>query len=310
MVTERRSVRRPPRVERKIYFYRIAPISREMPITFNDIVTAMSQVNNLQWTSDGRYMEVADGNSVCMWCDQLQPQVRLKIGTRRITGLPDVEASGILTPLSIGSNEGLSELTHMIIFPDNTVGTEFNFFGPRVQRLKHYLDVKTNINSFKLQMLLQRDIERRLARCRDISLIHLRFKRTEAALLAEMAQGGLSGTFRGAAEHVDAPLIELIMRNEKYSKTPLVQSLFDSVKNLVRNSGSREILDIFEIKGFNEETHRPEIFDLLRDALISRKQVVRQGRRRRNINSESMYQAINDSYVELRDMIQSAAGLE
>lgn len=170
--------------------------------------------------------------------------------------------------------------------------------------------MKTNVNPFKLQMLLQRDVERRLAQYRDINLIHLRFKRSEAEILAEMDQGGLSGTFRGIAENIQAPLIEITMRNEKFSRQPLPQRLFDSVKNLARNPRTKELLDIFEIKDFNSETHSPESLDILGDALISKKQVVRQGQRRRNISSDSMFQAINDSYVELRDEIRDAAGLE
>ena len=95
------------------------------------------------------------------------------------------------------------------------------------------------------------DVERRLAQYRDINLIHLRFKRSEAEILAEMDQGGLSGTFRGIAKNIQAPLIEITMRNEKFSRQPLPQRLFDSVKNLARNPKTKESLDIFEIKGFN-----------------------------------------------------------
>jgi len=308
MARTRRAIRRPNTVERKIHFFRIVPGAEGTPLSFDDLARASEEVNGLDWTLDGRYMAVADGNAVSMWCDQSRPQVRLRMGTRRTTGLPDVEASGNLTPLAIGDNEGLSEITHMIIFPDNTVGTEFNFFGPRVQRLKHYLEAKTDVAPVKLQMLLQGDVETRLSHFRSISLIHLRYKRTDAQTLADMAAGGLAATFRGISGNV--PLVELILRNERYSDVPLAESFFDSVKNLVRRPESRQSLDIFQIKGFNEETHKPEVFDLLADALITTRQVVKQGERRRNISSESMYQAINDSYSELRDTINAAAALE
>ncbi len=308
MMVRRRTTIRPATVERKIHFFRVAPGADDAPLTFEDLVRACVEVNGLEWTLEGRYMEVADGNAVSMWCDQSGTQIRLRMGTRRTTGLPDVEASGNLTPLAIGDNEGLSEITHLVIFPDNTVGAEFNFFGPRIQRLKHYLEAKTDVPPIKLQMLLQRDVEARLNHFRNISLIHLRYKRSDAQALAGMAAGGLAATFTGISGNV--PLVEVTLRNQKYSDVPLEPSFLDSVKNLIRRPESRQTLDIFEIKGFNEETHRPEVFDLLADALITTRQVVKQGEKRRNISSESMYKAINDSYVELRDAINSAATLE
>jgi hypothetical protein len=308
MARTRGSIKRPNTVDRKIHFYRIIPGTVGVPLSFDDLVHASEEVNGLDWTPDGRYMAVADGNAVSMWCDLSHPQIRLRMGTRRTTGLPDIEASGNLTPLAIRDNEGLSEITHMIIFPDNTVGTEFNFFGPRVQRLKHYLESKTGVGAMKLQMLLQGDVETRLRHFRNISLIHLRYKRTDAQTLADMADGGLAATFRGISGNV--PLVEIILRNERYSDVPLAESFFESVRNLVRRPESRQSLDIFQIKGFNEETHKPEVFDLLADALITTRQVVKQGEKRRNISSESMYEAINGSYVELRDTICSATALE
>jgi len=296
MLTGKITTVRVPTIERKIYFYHIVPANRADQLTTNYLISTLDEIEVLDWNLNGRYMETADGNSVCMWCDLKRPQIRLKLGTRRTTGLPDVETQGKLSPLSIAPDSGLSELTHMIIFPDNVVGAEFNFFGPRAQRLTHYLDMKTkNTIPTRLQILLQRDIEERITHFRNISIVRLRFRRSDLDLIAEMDKGGLSKSFGEILKESQAPLIEIVLRNNKYSKVPLRPSTFETIKTLAVNKRSKEVFDKFEVKGFNEETHRPEDLDILGDMLISRRQVIKQGPKQRNINDDSMYGAINES---------------
>jgi hypothetical protein len=88
------------------------------------------------------------------------------------------------------------------------------------------------------------------------------------------------------------------------------EQLLDFTKNLLKIQQTREECDIFKIKGFNHETHQPEELDFLRDALISTKRVIKQGQKGRNIQSQSMYDAIVASYIELHDMIKNASGIE
>jgi hypothetical protein len=305
-VAKQKLVKKDNTILRKIYFYQIVAVDPERKVDFDDLVNSVTEVHNIPWTNESRYKDNGDGNSVCMWCDNFKPQIRIKLGTRRTTGLPDVEILGNLTPLEIAANAGLSEQTHMIIYKDNILGSEFNFFGPRPQQVKYYLEDKTGINPIKLEMLLQKDMEKRLASFREIRLLRLRFKKSEAELLSEMAAGGLAETLK-AVKNSPSTVIDLTLKNEKYSREPLLRQVFDSVKKLVKNSGSKEILEVFNIQGYNAEKNQLEMVDLLGDGLITSQQVIKQGPKQRNTNSVSMYDAINKSYIELRDSINKAA---
>ncbi|MFZ7133117.1 MAG: hypothetical protein ACOWWR_12225 [Eubacteriales bacterium] len=309
MVT-RRNQRRPNTVERKVYFYRIVAMNREQKLKFNDLVKAAEEINTLDWDTDERYMDIADGDCVCAWCDQIRPQIRMKLGIKRKNALPDIEDSGNLTPLNIADTAGLSELTHIVIFPSGIVGVEFNFYGPRIQRLKHYLEMKTGINSIDLQMLLQHDVEHALEKFRNISILHFRLKRSDATLLSEADAGGLGAGFDAIVEQLQAPLIEVVLRNPKHSKMPLPNSFLHLAKMLAKHAKTRETFDILKIKGYNENTYRSEELDLLRDALISSQSVVKQGPRSRSLNSQSVYEAINGAYMQLKEDIGQAAALE
>ena len=59
----------------------------------------------------------------------------------RRTGLPQLEQAGTVSDLKIADNAGLVEAVHVVFFPDNIVGADFNFYGPRLSRLGYYLRV-------------------------------------------------------------------------------------------------------------------------------------------------------------------------
>lgn len=305
----RRSVRLPT-VERKIYFYRIMPSDPDDGLSWEDLITGLSQVNSLDFDAAGRYWDTPDGNSFCVWIDQTGSRVHLRIGMVRRNALPDVERRGRLSALRLAENAGLSELTHIIVFPDRIAGVEYNFYGPRIGMLGSYLEEKTNLIPLNFQILLRRDVETALSRFSDVRLLRFRLRRTDATLMREADPGGLGAELEAALERLDAPVIELVLKNTKFSRQPLPDRFLNFVKNLVRHPRTRETFDVFRMRGFNEPDARVEEIDLLGDALISSQQVVRQGERRRSLRRDSVYRAIATSYRQLRDLLRDAAGLD
>lgn len=53
-----------------------------------------------------------------------------------------MEQAGALSDLRIPTHAGLAETIHIVVFPDNIVGADFNFFGPRLSRFSRYLKEK------------------------------------------------------------------------------------------------------------------------------------------------------------------------
>jgi hypothetical protein len=282
---------------------------RDNELSWEDLIAGLGQVNSLDFDAAGRYWDTPDGNSFCVWIDQLAPSVHLRIGMVRRNALPDVERLGRLSALRLAENAGLSELTHIVIFPDRMAGVEYNFYGPRVGALGSYLENKTDLVPLSFLLLLRRDVEAALSRFRDVRLLRLRLRRTDATLMREADPGGLGAELDAALEKLDAPVIEVVLRNTQFSRQPLPDRFLDFVKNLVRHPRTRETFDVLKMKGFNQHDARVEEIDLLGDALISSQQVVRQGQRRRSLRRDSVYSAIATSYRQLRDLIQDAAGL-
>ena len=178
----------PNRVERKIHFYRAYAGTDEQghPIEF-DPVPAMMAIQNLPFTIDGCYMPEIEGNFLCLLPHTVSPVPTLRFCRTRRTGLPQEERAGNVRELPIPADAGLLESIHVMFFPDNIVGTEYNHYGPRMSRLGFYLYVKSDhaVPMATFRPILRRDAQRQLERLREIRLLELSVR---PAFIAQVRQ--------------------------------------------------------------------------------------------------------------------------
>lgn len=120
--------------ERKIHFYRahIGTDEGGRPIPF-DPHPALNHIHRLPFRAQGRYFADGDDAITC-WVDGPNPRRRFRIAHVRRSGLPLVEQAGSLSDLQIPADSGLVEAIHVVVFPDNIVGSDSNFYGPRMTR--------------------------------------------------------------------------------------------------------------------------------------------------------------------------------
>ena len=63
------------------------------------------------------------------------------------------------------------------------------------------------------------------------------------------------------------------------------------------------------MKGVNAETDRVEDIDVLRDLFITTRQIVRVSGRVRALDPTAAFDAVEEAYDELKDELESAAGV-
>jgi hypothetical protein len=224
--------------------------------------------------------------------------------------LPQIELSGNLSPLNLRATSGLVEMVHIVFFPNRIVGCEFNFYGPRLNRLEAYLLTKARQQcpAVSFKPLLRQDIRRQLDRLSDIRLLQLKIHAPYADMIAQANQN-LGAAFRAARMAGDAAELEIILRPRSHSQGRLAMSLLDTVKRLAGRGDLREAASKFVIKGFDSTADHVSLVDVLSDQLISRKQIVIAGQRMRALDPSSAYAAIEEAYRELETELLSAASM-
>ena len=298
-------------VKRNIYFYRanVGTDGSGQPLPF-DITPALQNIHGLPFSPTGRYLDDGD-NRLCCWVDRDTPQQRFRFVQIRRSDLPLVENQGHLTDLAISQDSGLAETIHIVSFQDNIVGADFNFYGPRISRLSHYLSNKASqwCPDTRFEPLLRHDVISQLDRLQYIRLFHIKIRASYATTVAE-ANRDLGAALEAAARAGGARQLEIILTPKKYSRGSLGHGLLDTVRHLARMPDLRAEASKFRIKGVRKDTKGVEPVDVLRDQLITSKRIMRQSKRSRALDQTSAYEAIEEAFYDLRDDLVTAAGME
>jgi hypothetical protein len=295
-------------IERKIYFYRIdaGKDHAGKPLMF-DAAEAFAKVEKLAWTPLERYMDDTDGNATCCWVDPGQKHTRIRVCRVRRSGLPPVEQAGRLAALPIDRLAGLAEQVHVIFFREGIAGVEFNFYGPRPSRLAHYILEKTG-KLISFVPLLRQDVYEQLGRLKMLRLFELRIQPTFAATIKGI-NANLGAAFKAAANAGKAEEVEIVLRVAPHSKRFLDHDLIRVARKLFRLPDFRQEASLFHVRAFDAASDKVETVDVLSDALIAKKMILRADGSSRSVSTERAYAAIEEAYTSRREEIHSAAGI-
>jgi len=276
---------------RKVSFYRLILRNGGNDI---DPIEVFSHINSLPFTEEGRYLSVSNGNLHSMHVFNNSLPLKITIGTTRRKDLPLLEEGGVSSPLEISGDAGLYEPTHVTIFSDNVVGVESNHYGPKATSITRYINEKapTIVNEVELIPLMRSDF------LEYISRIDLKVHRNMTQTFEEMNQSvyhaleGLKETTN--AEYIGITLNSSSQRDIRIGWKERFLNMFQ--REEVRDSAYKAL-----IKAKDNRTERINEFNLLEPYLISTK---KNDSVHRNVNSESMFNAISESYTELRGEIE------
>lgn len=307
----------PQKVERKIYFYRIntgrddaGRLISFNPQTTLDMIDKMPFIPNI-----GRYLVDDEGDATCGWIDEKSdPYYHLRFGKIRRSSLPQIEQSGTLSDLLVPVDSGLVEHVHVVFFPNNIVGSEFNYYGPRLSRLGYYLKVKNRslYSNIFFEPLLRNNVLEQLEKIGEIRLFDLKIRSSFTSVIKE-ADHDLGSAFEANCKLLQpdnyGDEIEIVLRSGKGSRSLITEKIVNLVKRL---SGREDLIteaSRFRLKGKNNETGKVEHIDLLHDQLISKKQILKINEKSRALDPSDAYQAIHSAYNELKDQLELAVSL-
>jgi hypothetical protein len=298
------------KIERRIYFYRILCKKDKKEVNLSSV---FSHIDTLSFNSSGRYFPISNDRILSMYVESTTNPIKVKLGTIRKSGLPLIEKSGNTTPLSLPIGAGLYEPVHIMIFENNVMGFESNYYGPRPGTLTGYLPVKASslVDSVDIKALVRQDVLKMLKRVGEIKMFQMSVQRDMQEHLSKLDES-LSEAFKEMKEFTDAETLEIILKPRPYDKKGITISFLKNVTKLIewlRKPGIKEGINKLKIKGLDVNTGGRVYFNLLQQYLISKKTMVLQDSSHRAVDSDSAYGAILEAYMELKEEINAILGI-
>jgi hypothetical protein len=302
-------------INRKIFFYKIYAGKNAAGVPLNyDLKCVLKHINSLSFQTSERYLLDLDETEICCWIDDLLPPQRARFYKINRTLFPQVEYRGSLTPLSIPKEHGLAECAHVVFFPENIVGIEYNYRGPRASNISAYLYDKSRAECPQIplfEQLLQRDAIKKLEHIGGIRKFRLRVHESFSNSI-EQANESLGQAFKSAKELGQAKELELTLSTGKWSnkKETLGSNILDTVKKLLSLDNAYTDMISGEIRGRNEISGQLETIDLLSDKLVAEKRIPRmENNDNDTLIDDFVYNAISEAYTELEAQLHEAVGV-
>lgn len=299
-------------VTRRIYFYRINA-GRNLagePIPY-DLQRALEVIRGLDFKTDAGYMRDEGGFEICGFVDEQTSLQKVRFCKIIRDDLPQIERQGNLADLELAEKEGLAHCVHVVFFPDNIVGLEYNYNGPTVTRISEFLFEKTKHMCPKMPVfehLVDPDTIAKLRRMKTVRGFRIRVRQSLLNAV-EQADESLAGTFRSARELADAKEIELSLSvGHAGRKETLGLRLINVATSLVTLKDTNNDVISATINGYND-TGTIDMVDLLTAKLIVIKNIPRRRGRTSAPAKEVVYAAIEEAYNEHKELFPKALGV-
>ncbi len=296
-------------VERRIHFYRAdcGQDAKGKRIPFIP-APALQHISSLPFASlanGGRYHE--EGDSVyCCWPES---PTRAQFAVIRRGALPTIEEKGIRKALNLSATAGLVEAIHLQFFPDNIVGFDFNFYGPRLPRFGRYLSAvaKGHADEAVFEPLLRHDTAAELEDGKELRMFALRIRRSEVSIV-EAVDKSLAAAFKGVMSVTNAQELEVVVRPQPYSRKSIGKHLLNTTRKLAKRSDIREAAS-----GFRVQVASPgepmQTVDLLGDHFISDTRILRQTKNGRALDPADAYKKIEAAFKAKEADLRGAASI-
>lgn len=303
-------------VTRKIYFYQVSWVDVNREIQHQDanfLNDVLHRIENIpiQSTSTGTYFVLREYN------DYYRDNINAKfwrLERIRENDLPlgfDIKEIREF-PLSLSENQGISEPTHFVVFPNGIIGSEYNYYGAKQINSKLMWLINTQLSSFleqnglkfvKITPILKKDVYDLIDKFVEIRGIKISIATNYAKLLKREDPESFNALF-SATELVDDMYLTLsfsIGKGRKRGDITKFGNIIKSLKKLLSRSENDKNLRVVEIRGRFEEGGDITDINVLEELMIAEKRVPKLDERSRAVNPISMYQEIISAYESLKE---------
>ena len=288
---------------RKVYFFKVEHFSEVK----ESLPGALERISMLKFDDDGRYrLEPISRTRLCAFPDSLSYPLKIRFGKTRRDALPQVESEGSLKTLELQENEGLIDLSHVMIFEDGFVAAEWNHEGPKLSQLSPYFFEKGKLNNPpNFLILMERDIVEVVENLQSVQILEIDIP-PDAAEIAREADENFYTAIKatealGATKRVS---IKLTAESSSLKLRNIALRLAEIIKN---RPHERDRFKGLTVNGYGDGSRLRKFVDILESKLVSGEIFTRTSARARSIDSEDAYRVIQRAFIENREKIITAA---
>lgn len=290
-------------IQRKIFFFRININQNGKSIS---PLNVFSKIGSMPCSYGGRLIKIDDSRDRHMKLDSDDYPIKVQISNYKKHDWPTGAIMDNRIPLIIPDGGSICESTHFIVFNDGIIGMEYNQSAPRQGGVVNFINQIFPDYEVVVETLVNKELGESLIRADNsgIKLFRMRIRRgSEEIIKALHDQLGMT---LSALENVDsnAPDYEIVLRPSRGNKLKL--SFLSKIVEWLKEDDTREAIIKGRIKVFDLEykyENVPETLDVLQPYIMARKRIVKEDNDTKAVNSQSMYDAISDSYIELKEII-------
>lgn len=300
-----------PRVQRKIHFFSAnAGTDDAGNLLHVDLTPFLKRIDSLPF-NQRRYEIDADNNALCILFPYRETYDEIQFCRIRRSDLPMLERRGDISELNIDPDMGLLEPIHIVFFPNNVVGFEYNHYGPRLSRLGRHLHRITDgeVKNLTFHPQLRNDALRQLERLRDIRIFDFAIRPSYLSQIKECYED--FGIALGAQALLGEELqrLSLVLSPSKYGRVSTLYKLKEQIIGLLKMPGFHAHAERLQVRGRCFDTGRVETLDLLSDRLVSTKRIMKLNKRSRALDPASAFEAIRDAHHELQPILERAVSI-
>jgi len=303
-------------VERRIYFYYIKVLKDKEYVS--NLEHIFEHINKLSYSipPEGKILPLdSSTDHICMLLKSTKYPIKGMLGRIRKDALPLIfkEDTGDTSGIEIDpENEGLYEPIHFIIWKignNNIIGVEYNFYGPRPQRISWYLQrvAQEYVDKVIIQPIMRKDVSSKLERYDEIKILKMRFNPNKSEIFRELDES-LPDAINAIGKATNSRDVYITLKPDFRKRKGVLKIVASRFKKILGRGDVTDIFSLLQIKAKNVETGEFEWLDLLNELIMSKKTVTRLGIYR-CVDSSDMFKKITEAYYDHKEEIEEAIGV-
>lgn len=290
-------------ISRKVYFFKIEHFSDVK----ESLPGVLKRVGDLPFDDDGRYrLDPVTRIRTCTFVDSFEYPLKIRFGRTRRDALPQVEREGQLKVLELSENEGLIDISHIMVFGDGFVAAEWNHEGPKLSQLSPYLFEKGRINNPpRFLPLMERNIVDVISGLVSVNVLEIQVP-PDAAELAREADESLFMAIKAAESLGASKKISIGLTAEKGGlKLKILAQRFADIFH--KRPHEKERVIELVARGYDGVSKIQKFVDILESKLVSGEIFERSSIRSRSLDSDKAYYVIEQAYQHNLDKMKVSA---